>query len=666
MIFPCSSSSPSEAAPSPSIPDCLWLEIFHHLDHGSLCLGARLVCRRWRDITHDGELWRQVTIPTHYTDRRTLLLLSAVHAEVEELDFSTCENITAEGFGKIAELDFPRLHHLEMPIVNTLPDAVYDKFAKVCPELEEIENITANFDDTCSPLKCQALFPKLKVLYDKPIATYGRVRKAMPTASLLKLERWLKELEHVSKACPDIETYRCRRGQEYMTDSHAERVSRLFPNLTGLDLYYCSLSDAGMNTFLLQQGGRLKTVSIDHPGALTDQGIGLLAMHCPNLRSFKISRCSGITNETLRQLSLLSQKLQELHVHNMQITSMTETSRREQFNDTGLANISIGCPQLNNLRVFYTEDVTAEGLTCLHAGCPWLQAFMLYECHSIDDRGLMILQKFRWLKALVLVDCDGITPDGIIDLVLNSACLSRLTLFCNGDRFSGDMEDLSIATYSKLEAMTHLRPNVLQKITLKGVNGGFVQLLTVLCPRLHSLDLREKNLIGPLSLASVLRNCEELRVLDVQSLYALNDEFLHGVADFGHNLRKLGLGNTVRQMSTRALINVIAHCRSLTEISMDTKDTDIKEQLLVAAAKIHHGNQSFLHVDPDCRQEDRKEGRRRFISLHFTPSKYLGSVPTVKVKQRCSIAAINVPDVPEVAVPDIPEDAVPRDAVPDT
>ena len=60
------------------LPDSLLLEIFRYLPLDELCLGARMVCRRWRSVTHDAELWKFIDIPEYFTDDRTILLLKQV------------------------------------------------------------------------------------------------------------------------------------------------------------------------------------------------------------------------------------------------------------------------------------------------------------------------------------------------------------------------------------------------------------------------------------------------------------------------------------------------------------------------------------------------------------------------------------------------------------
>ena len=60
------------------LPDMTLLHVFRYLPLFDLVMGARRVCRRWRDVSHDQKLCRWIRIPSHYTDQRALALLQQV------------------------------------------------------------------------------------------------------------------------------------------------------------------------------------------------------------------------------------------------------------------------------------------------------------------------------------------------------------------------------------------------------------------------------------------------------------------------------------------------------------------------------------------------------------------------------------------------------------
>ena len=613
-------------------PDSLLIEIFAYLNYEDLCLGVRPTCKRWRRLTHDATLWRNVQIADHFTDSRFLLLLQQpfVHSIVEGLECSKCENLTAESFDKLADLELPKLRTLSVPLISAFPVSIYAKLAKSCPGLQELENLGAKPDESIQPLHIQMMFPELNTLHDKPISSYGRLRRDMSMFGNDKRNRWLNDLAEVALQCSNIHTYHCRRGLEYVNDDGLEKISVLFPNLKKVELGYCSISDEGLRLFFQNNQCGLKELILDKPGDITDEGLKVIADHCPQLVNLKASRCLGVTNVGVIYLAKRCRKLAELHLNNTVFMFEEEHVKKCDFSNECVQSLAVECPDMIYLRMFCSDKLDSAGLRSLAQNCILLQGLMLYECPQIDDNCLAEMAKMQQLRAVVLVGCNNMTPAGLIDFVLLVPRLLRLTMFSNlnTQTFFGDMSHLADVTYAKIsdESAGYL-PSPLKKITVKGVGGPFLQLLTVLCPELHTLDLRDGCIVNNISLGSIIRNCENLKVLDVQNLDTINDHFIDVLCEHALKLRKLGLGQAVRHLSNTALAELISTCPSLMSVSMDTKGTDVDEDLLMDIARAHHGGKCFLHVDYECRQPDNYlEEHHRLIDLHFTPIKYLSSV----------------------------------------
>ena len=615
-------------------PDSLLLDIFSYLNYEDLCLGVRATCERWRRLTHDSTLWKNVQIADHFTDERFLLLLQQpfVHQNVEGLECSKCENLTAESFDKLADLDLPKLRTLCVPLISAFPLSIYAKLAKSCPYLEELENVGAKPDESIQPLQIQMMFLALTTVHDKPLASYGRLRRGTPMAGNEKRNHWLNDLADVALHCPNVHTYHCRRGLEYVNDDGLEKISVLFPNLKKLELGYCSITDGGLKLFFQNNQCGLKELIFDKPGDITDEGLKIIADNCPNLENLKASRCLGITNEGVMYLAKKCRRLSELHLNNTVYSFEEEHVKKCDFSNECVQSVAVECPDLVYLRVFYSAVLGLPGLNSVQQNCSLLQGLMLYECPQVDDACMAEVAKMLQLKAVVLVGCNNMTPAGVIDLVLLAPKLLRFTMFSNmlTQTFFGDMSDLAETTYAKIsDEQAGYLPSQIKKITLKGVGGPFLQLLTVLCPDLHTLDLRDGCIVNDVALRSVIRNCENLKVLDVQNLDSLNDAFLDTLCEHAPKLRKLGLGQAVRHVSNTGLARLVSTCESLMSVSMDTKGTDVDEELLIDITRAHHGGNCFLHVDYECRQPDNYlEENHRLVDLHFTPIKYLSSVPS--------------------------------------
>ena len=623
------------------------------------------------------------------------------------MECTKCENLTKKAFHRMAEIAFPKLKHLGLPIDNfrgkntdVLTDDFFYSLAQSCPSLENLENIAAPpkevvengvheetetnsaaaEDTSLVPLQVQALFKNLTVVHDKPVYVYGRLRDGGANGS--KHRKWLHDLQSLSPACPEVTAYRCRRGQRYMDNKGLERVGELFPNLTALELYHTSIDNEGLRLFFAQHKGILTEIIFDNPGDLTDEALQIISLNCPRLEYLKLSHVAGITNEGVELLAQRCNSLAELHLNNSVFSFRNEGNENKcHFNNDCLASISKNCPILGNFRLLNSEEVCAPGLESLAEGCRFLTGVMLYECPLIDDKCLEILREIRFLKATVLVNCNGISPSGVVHLVLHAPSLLRLTLFVNTDKcnntFYGDHSPTAEKVYDQIDAEDHsFRPCPLKKLTVKGVGGNFLQLLTVLCPELQSLDLREGVIVSQAAFRNVFINCEKLRVLDVQNVSHFKDAFLASIAEFGHSVKKVALGRAIKDLSTEALCRVIKTCRSLKYVSMDFNfpvqvpganpppentssaspkpsdsegaardgggggDDDDKGNrdhqkhpdldVMLNAAKESHGGVCYLHAVTDeiLSPYDLHSvfPVHRHVEFHFTPIKYLNSI----------------------------------------
>lgn len=126
------------------------------------------------------------------------------------------------------------------------------------------------------------------------------------------------------------------------------------------------------------------------------------------------------------------------------------------------------------------------------------------------------------------------------------------------------------------------------------------------------------------SLKSVLINCEILEQLDVSSLNSVDPSFLTSLAESAKSLRKLSLGSNVKNYENTNFDAVIRDCACLEMLSMDTYSSKIDEAGLVELVKGIRGGYCYVHIDRECEKD--VEFKHRFISLHFTPVVYLGSI----------------------------------------
>ena len=619
-----------------SLPDHVLLTVFQSLNKECLCLGARMTCTRWRRLSFDSSLWRYVAVPDHFTDVRLSLLLRDVHEDVEQLEMSNCNCLTSAGFSQLAkDLYFPRLKKISVPICTTLPDVVYEALSSACPVLEETENIRATYSRECHPIRCQMLFKTIRVLHDRPVSTYGRIRKDVADPDLAKRRRWLVDLNLAASKCPDVLRYCCERGMEFMNVEAMQALGQLFPRLNGIELRNCTMVDECFEAFFsaMRNGGGLLELILDKPGSLSDRSLKLIADCCPDLEKLKVSRCGEMTNVGVQYLVGKCTKLTDLHINNAVGCFEDADSKicKDDISDDTLFRIGDNLSRLNFLRIFYSQTLTSVGLASVVAGCRYLHGIMLFECSRLDDEALQSLTKLRFLKAAIVVDCDLVTSRGVIDFILRVRNLARLTFYTRNTDFYGDMLPLCEDVYGQIDDVScALIPNAITRLALRGVGSGFLQLLTVLCPNLRSLDLRGSCFVNTGSLVSVLKNCEVLHDLDIASVEKSDDDFLRACCRYGNRLRTLSLGSTVRYLSSDAIHDVIRTCASLNTLCMDVREADIDEEEIIRTAKQYHGGHCFLYVDLDDTLSD-EDPKQRYIEFHFTPIKYLNSINTITV-----------------------------------
>ncbi len=620
--------------------------------------------------------------------------------------------------------------------MDVLTDDIYRALAVACPELENLANLAAppkgealenGFHDpgegggsdgagsqggaegggqaqggaggedpppngpvadecTLLPLQIQALFKNVNTVHDKPVYVYGRLREGGGAMDRGKRKKWENDLLYLAATCPEVTSYKCRRGQRYMDNSGINMIAELFPKLTALELYHTSVDDNGLRVFFAEHKGSLTELVLDNPGSVTDAGLEAVAFSCPDLQYLKVSHVAGVTNDGIEFVARKCSRLTQLHINNKMFSFRSSEAQSVcQISNNCLIDLSNKCPRLNNFRLFNSGEVSCSGIQGLAAGCRFLAGIMLYECPLVDDKCLEAMRDMPFLKAAVLVNCDAMTPEGVIQFVLHAPAMWRLTLMVNSERctsFFGDQSAIADKVYAMIDAEDNkFRPSPMRKLSVEGVGGNFIQLLTVLCPDLHTLDFRDGVVINQTAFRTVLTNCEKLKVLDVQNLSGLRDGFLEACAEYGAALKKIALGFKVKGLSTEALTRVVQHCPSLKFISMDfnfpvpiptassspaahdatpaaaaaraeevpgcsgegagSEDNQAEEangcpgerypdlDRLLSVARETHGGLCYVHVLTDERRPfdvDEATQTNRHVELHFTPRKYLSSI----------------------------------------
>ena len=171
--------------------------------------------------------------------------------------------------------------------------------------------------------------------------------------------------------------------------------------------------------------------------SLTDNQLGQLALHCPNLEAINLSNCSQITEVGLGILASL-RNLRELSLNNLNDKQLKELthycSKLEVLNLEGnmvnpLEITNEGLKSLTNLRQLRLDNchkIDNEGLKGIVLN---LQHLEIVNNWFITDNGLTAIAPFLTnLKRLDLVSCTAITKRGLIAIAPYLTNLRRLDL----------------------------------------------------------------------------------------------------------------------------------------------------------------------------------------------------------------------------------------------
>ena len=448
---------------------------------------------------------------------------------------------------------------------------------------------------------------------------------------------WQSDLRKVTDSCDRVQTYYAMQCAGYLDDESLHQVGSKFRNLKTIELHFCSVTDIGFENFLkaLNENGRnLREIIMDKPGGITDHTVHLISEMCPNLKAARFTRCSDISGASLMALAKGCPKLKALTINNS-----VDKLDPCLSDGTGSIQRALGthCLSLTSLHIFYSASLSYGGIKAVTTGCKFLRSVMLYECSGVDDECLGLLSKCKFLKALSLVNND-VTPMGVVHLLVDAPMLSRFTLLSTGnyaERFYGDMsllaEEVFVCISERDNTPNPYRPNVLNTMILRGVGGAFLQLITVVCPNLITLDIRQPNTVTGRIIKSVLTNCDTLKNLDVQGIAKMDEYMIEGLVENGRYIQRLDLGMHVRDCSKSALVDMVRQCRMLSMIGMEW--TRRAAGFLIDAIRDSHNGQCTVTLGDE--NDEEAEDKNRYIELNFTPFVYLDSLPRVAEKQDC-------------------------------
>ncbi|KAK1316969.1 F-box/LRR-repeat protein 14 [Acorus calamus] len=258
----------------------------------------------------------------------------------------------------------------------------------------------------------------------------------------------------------------------------------------------------------------LQTVEIDYSGwtsvlgkQLDDQGLNILACHCPSLTNLTLSFCTYIT-------------------------------------DVGLAHLA-SCSNLRSLKLNFIPGISGRGMLSLVVGCKDLLNLSLVRCLNVRSfEWLEYLGKFGNLEELFIKNCRAIGEGDLIKLGPGWMKLKRL-------EFKMDCDFRYAKAYDKLVA---LRCESLRELSL--VNciispGRGLSCMLGMCEALEKVHLDMCNGITDGDIAALASKSKRLKSFSLHLSpgffgltnvsYRLTDECLKAVACGCPNLEEFRL-----------------------------------------------------------------------------------------------------------------------------
>ena len=631
-----------------AFPEDVILHIFSFLDKRTLCLGVRLVSSQWYRIQKDPSLWRTFILPRQFSETRLRLMMKQVGQHLHILDCNKCEALTDTCLA-ITGVDgemFPNMRKVILPVLSAnIAEQESEKsnaqstldymrhLASIFPNLEEIANIQTNLYHTVDILECQSFFPKLRIVHDRPVSSYGRLGHMSLGLNINKKEKWLNSLNLLSEKCPDIESYKCIRGVNYMNTEGISAVAKLSANLKILHLHYmCSITNEAIAEFFSNlKSNKIEEIHFNNPGPLTDIGFEMITEKCPQLKTLSLAKCPDLTNATLVAMINNCSQLEKLSIDN----SVSLFDKRDPLTlakpikDATIAEITKHTPKLRTFKLARSVSLSWEGIHSLCTNCPNLVYVSLMFCESVNDLALVWLQKLKHLKLLNLRKV-SVKPKGIIDFILNAPSLVHLTLHHYGNEFYADASDLMDFTYAAIDADSNkYRPNVIRSLSVRGVGGSFLQLLTVLCPNLSHLDMSDETIVSPFYFRSIIQNCDNLAHLDISSdKITVDDSCLMAIAEHGKHLSKIMFRSSLGDIDFSIFAQVLESCTHLSMMSFTIKGSTLGGNIEYMKNVIMRKRKQCFVFDTrkNAKPEDEPEDGSDSIAFHFLPEYYMQSV----------------------------------------
>ncbi|KDO27312.1 hypothetical protein SPRG_07561 [Saprolegnia parasitica CBS 223.65] len=169
----------------------------------------------------------------------------------------------------------------------------------------------------------------------------------------------------------------------------------------------------------LTQCRKLRSLNLAQTIAITDRGLGALAIGCRALQFLNLEGLLHVTDIGLTQLARGCKQLRVVHL-----------KRCVQISDVGITALGMHCPKLQSLNLCGIVLLTTSGLSQFVAHARALQVLDVQGCSLLTEQALCILAtSLPALQHLNVTGCQQITENGLRTLATHLPFVQLATAF---------------------------------------------------------------------------------------------------------------------------------------------------------------------------------------------------------------------------------------------
>ncbi|XP_028852878.1 F-box/LRR-repeat protein 17 isoform X2 [Denticeps clupeoides] len=369
---------PSEVTDSSSVnhlPSSILLKIFSHLSVKERCLCASLVCKYWRDLCLDFQLWKQIDLSgLQQVNDELLVKIASRRQHVTELNLSDCRNVQDHGVCALAS-HCPGLLKYTAYRCKQLSDLSLCTIATHCPLLAKVhvgnqDKLTDHalrlLGEHCSELKDIHLGQCYNITDDGMVA--------------------------LARGCPKLQRIYMQENK-LVTDKSVRAFAEHCPELQFVGFMGCSVTSQGV--IHLTRLRNLTSLDLRHISELNNETVMEVVRKCRSLSSLNLCLNWSINDRCVEIIAKEGRSLKELYLVSCKIT------------DYALIAIGQYSSSIETVDAGWCKDITDQGATQIAQNSKSLRYLGLMRCDKVNEETVerLVLQYPHIVFSTVMQDC---------------------------------------------------------------------------------------------------------------------------------------------------------------------------------------------------------------------------------------------------------------------